>query len=155
MLAIRAFREGDEAALLRVHCSAIRTIAARDYTPEQIDAWAPEDADLAAWAERMRRNRPFVAVLDEDIVGYADVQADGHIDHFFVSGEHPRRRIGTRLMACLHEEAARRGLAELHADVSATAEPFFARHGFAVVRRQQPVRRGVTLHNALMRKRLG
>ncbi|KAA8701490.1 GNAT family N-acetyltransferase [Pseudomonas cannabina] len=40
---------------------------------------------------------PFVAVLDDHIVGYADVQASGYIDHFFVSGFHARQGIGQRL----------------------------------------------------------
>lgn len=151
-LAIRAFREGDEPALLAVHRSAIREIAARDYTPAQIAAWAPDEVDWAAWQARMHHNRPFVAWLGDAVVGYADLQPDGLIDHFFVSGAHPRQGIGARLMAHLHEEAARRGLASLHADVSATAEPFFAHWGFVVQQRQQPVRRGVTLHNAHMRK---
>src|SRR3546814_6868699 len=44
------------------------------------------------------------------------------------------------------------GLAELTSNVSKTAEPFFALHGFQVVERRFPVRRGVTLQNALMHK---
>ncbi|WP_369825877.1 hypothetical protein [Achromobacter sp. HZ34] len=47
---IRRFRLGDEPALFQVFHSAIHLIAARDYTPEQIEAWAPD----AGW----RRDRP-------------------------------------------------------------------------------------------------
>ncbi|MDM0069661.1 GNAT family N-acetyltransferase [Variovorax sp. J31P207] len=151
---IRRFRLGDEAALFRVYFTAIHEIASGDYSPEQLDAWAPADLDPALWASRVQGIQPFVALLGDEIVGYADVQHDGYIDHFFVSGAHPRQGIGTRLMARIHEEARLLGLSELTSDVSMTAEPFFALHGFKVVERRFPVRRGVTLQNALMRKAL-
>ncbi|ALM82587.1 GNAT family N-acetyltransferase [Bordetella sp. N] len=192
---IRRFRLGDEPALFQIFHSAIHLIAARDYTPEQIAAWAPADLDQELWRERMRGIRPFIAEIDGSpsagglleqllaggqadhdgqaglthaptsastsasvrepiIVGYADVQESGYIDHFFVSGHHPRQGIGNALMARLHEEAARLELPELSSDVSRSAQPFFAHHGFDIIEQRHPVRRGIVIPNALMRKRL-
>lgn len=151
---IRRFIEGEETSLFRVFFSAVHQVASRDYTPEQVAAWAPEDSDMSAWAERMRTIRPFVVTIDDVAVGYADVQPNGYITHFFVSGEHPRKGVGTLLMDRIHEEAGHLRLERLSADVSQTAEPFFTSYGFHVVERRHPVRRGVTLHNALMRKSL-
>lgn len=149
---IRLFRWGDEAALFRVYFSAIHDVASRDYTAEQVEAWAPADLDMDLWRRRMRGIRPFVAEIDHQVVGYADVQANGYIDHFFVSGAHQRQGIAAALMARVHDQARALGLTELTSDVSKTAEPFFARYGFAAVERRFPVLRGVTLENALMRK---
>jgi hypothetical protein len=42
---VRKFRVGDEAALFRVYYSAIHQVASRDYSPVQIEAWAPADLD--------------------------------------------------------------------------------------------------------------
>ena len=151
---IRQFRIGDEIALFQVFYSAIHEVASRDYTVDQIEAWAPADLDQAPWAEHLRNLRPFVAEVDGKIVGYADIQPNGYIDHFFVSGAHPRQGIGTLLMNQIHEEARFLGIDELTSDVSMTAEPFFELHGFHVVRRGFPIRRGVTLQNALMQKNL-
>lgn len=151
---VRRFRLGDEAALFRVYFSAIHEVAARDYSPEQVEAWAPADLDADLWTSRVRGIRPFVVEHGGEIVGYADVQPGGYIDHFFVSGAHPRQGIGTKLMARIHEEAKSLGLTELTSDVSKTAESFFALHGFRVIERRFPVLRGVTLQNALMRKEL-
>ncbi len=149
---IRRFDCGDEVALFRVHFTAIHDIASRDYSPEQIEAWAPTDTDMVMWADRMHTLRPFVAELDGEIVGYADLQPHGLIDHFYVSGRHPRRGIGKRLMVRIHEEAQALGLMRLTSHVSRTAEPLFTLHGFRVIERAFPVRRGVTLENALMQK---
>jgi putative acetyltransferase len=132
----------------------VHVTAARDYTPEQLAAWAPAEADLAAWAQRMWDIDPFVVEIGGVIAGYADVQATGDIDHFFVSADFPRRGVGRCLMDRIHEEAARLALPVLTSHVSRTAQPFFAHFGFEVIEQRQPVRHGVTIPNALMRKTL-
>ena len=102
----------------------------------------------------MRELRPFIVEVDGEIAGYADVQLNGYIDHFFVSGTYPRQGVGTLLMNTIHEKARQLGVYELTSNVSKAAEAFFLRHGFHVVERGFPVRRGVVLQNALMRKKL-
>lgn len=149
---IRRFRIGDEIALFRVFYSAIHDTASRDYTQEQVDAWAPADLDRKLWAEHLQDLRPFVAEIDGEIVGYADIQPNGYIDHFFVSGTHPRQGIGSLLMKRIHEEAKSLDIVELTSNVSKTAEAFFVSHGFHVVQRRIPVCRGVMLQNAFMQK---
>ncbi|MBP6280060.1 MAG: GNAT family N-acetyltransferase [Rhodocyclaceae bacterium] len=149
---IRRFGIGDELALHRVFFSAIHDIAVHDYTPEQIDAWAPANIDAEKWADRMRGINPFVAEMDGEIVGYADVQSSGLIDHFFVSGAHPRRGVGRMLMAAIHMEAERLHLTELVSEVSRTAQGFFAHFGFHIVAQQSKVIRGVVVPNARMQK---
>ena len=151
---IRRYRVGEEGALFEVYYSAIHLVARRDYSPEQIQAWAPRDLDQGLWATRIRGINPFVAELAGEPVGYADIQADGYIDHFFVSGHHGRRGIGTALMNHLLDEARAASLTELRSDVSRTAQPFFERFGFTVVEERQPELRGVVIPNALMRLRV-
>jgi putative acetyltransferase len=129
-------------------------MASRDYTAQQINAWAPPELDPALWRQRMRNIKPFVAQQGSAILGYADLQSTGYIDHFFVSGHRPRQGIGSLLMKRLHEEAAMMGLRELSSDVSRTAQPFFERHGFRVLVQRAPVRCGVTIPNARMHKAL-
>jgi len=154
-VAIQGFREGDAPALRAVFASAIHGTASAYYTPEQCDAWAPADYDAEAWARRMRGLAPFVAEEEGRIVGYADVQDDGYIDHFFVAAEAGGRGVGSALMRRIHEVAAARGLTVLHAAVSLAAQPFFAHRGFAIEEEREVEVRGVTLRNARMRKDLG
>ena len=151
---IRRFSNGDEISLFSVFLSSVHTLASHYYTQEQIDAWAPTDIDPEQWANHMKELRPFVVEVDGEIAGYADLQPNGYIDHFFVSGTYPRQGVGTLLMNRIHEEARQRGIGELTSNVSKAAEAFFLRHGFHVVERGFPACRGVTLQNALMRKNL-
>ncbi|GED22956.1 GNAT family N-acetyltransferase [Halomonas halmophila] len=149
---IRRFRTGEERELFEVFHSAIHLVASRDYTPAQINAWAPGSLDQELWARKMRDIKPFVAEIGETIVGYADVQPSGYIDHFFVSGLHSSQGVGTLLMLSLHSEAISLGLTELTSDVSLTAQPFFEKFGFCIIERRAPELRGVVVPNALMRK---
>lgn len=83
---IRRFRNGDEIALFNVFYSSVHTVALHYYTHEQIDARAPAEIDHEQWANHMRELSPIVVELDGEIAGYADLQPNGYIDHFYVSG---------------------------------------------------------------------
>ncbi|MGM3277769.1 GNAT family N-acetyltransferase [Ralstonia sp. 24A2] len=152
---IRAFHPGDEPLLRAVFYSAVHGLAAARYRREQLEAWAPTDYDVVAWADHIRRNQPFVAEIGGQPAGYTDLQADGYIDHFFVSAAHARQGIGQQLMDHILGLATQRGLSRMHSHVSLSAEPFFARNGFAVIARQTVTVRGVPLANALMVRMLG
>ncbi len=153
-LQIRAFEAGDEPALFEVYWSAIHRVAAKDYSPEQIQAWAPRNLPPAIWRSRMQAIQPWIAIRGGLPVGYADLQASGYIDHFFVSGDCPRQGIGAALMNWLLQQAEQAGIALLSSNVSLTAQPFFTRHGFHVVEQRLPVLRGVQLPNALMHRHM-
>jgi len=149
---IRRFNFSEDRALFKVYYSAIHLAASRDYTPEQIKAWAPADLDKDLWAAKMLDINPFVAEVNGEVVGYADVQPSGYIDHFFVSGYHQREGVGKLLMSAIHDEAASLGLTELTSDVSRTAQPFFQKFGFSIIEQRSPEVRGVVIPNALVRK---
>jgi putative acetyltransferase len=153
-LSIRRYEPGEESALFNVYYSAIHLVASRDYEPEQIQAWAPKDIDNTYWEKRIRSINPFVAELNGELVGYADLQANGYIDHFFVSGHHGRCGVGRSLMKHILDEAKVAGLPELTSDVSRTAQPFYESFGFVVVEHRQPEIRGVVIPNAFMRLRI-
>lgn len=151
---IRRYQPGEEVALFDIYFTAIHLVASHDYTAEQIQAWAPRDLDVALWKNKMCEINPFVAELNGELVGYADVQSNGYIDHFFVSGKHPRQGIGSLLMTRILAQAISVGIPSLTSHVSRTAQPFFARFGFMVVEQRSPEVRGVVIPNALMSRNL-
>lgn len=154
---IRPYVPGEELLLLEVFQSSVRGLASRDYTPGQIEAWAPADIDAdyrMRWVARIQANRPWVVEVDDRLAGYADLQPSGHIDQFFVAAEFAGRGVGGALMRHLHDIARSQGMTELSAHVSLTAQPFFAHAGFSLESEQYPVVRGVALRNAVMRKAL-
>lgn len=153
---IRNFRPGDEAALRAVFHASVHALASQHYTPAQCDAWAPQQHDAAAWADRMLANQPFIAQVDGSgaLAGFADLQPTGYIDMFFVAPAFAGQGVARALMEHLHGQARRRGIMRLWAHVSLTAEPFFAAQGFSVQERREVERAGVVLRNAHMEKNL-
>lgn len=147
---IREFVASDAAQLRGVFVSSVHTLASGFYTVEQLEAWAPATYDESDWACKLATMRPFVAVADDQPVGYADLQDSGYIDHFFVSARFSARGVGSALMQRIHDAAVARSIWRLSADVSRSAEAFFLRHGFRLDYRQTTVRRGVSFENARM-----
>jgi putative acetyltransferase len=154
---IRPYVIGEEMTLLAIFQSSVHGLAARDYTPEQIDAWSPRDFNedmRVQWTARIHANRPWVAEVGGTPAGFADLQPTGYIDQFFVAASFAGKGVGTALMAHLEKAASEQGIKRMFADVSLTAQPFFARHGFKIEEERLPVVGGVALRNALMSKAL-
>lgn len=149
---VRRFRIGDEEALRQLFFETIRYVNRRDYSDEQVRAWATDEYDAARWAARIRDLNPFVCEIGSRIAGYADLQPSGYIDHFFVSRHHQRQGVGSALFRRIEEESRTLQLDELHADVSITARPFFEHYGFEVVRSQEITIGDVALTNFRMRR---
>ncbi len=154
MISIRRYRPGEELELRRLFHDTVRNVCSADYTPEQVQAWAPDEYDEQAWQDRIAQNNPYVCIEGERIVGFADLQSSGYIDHFFVQYDRQGCGIGSRLMSVIEAEAAERGIHELTANVSITAEPFFAARGFEVVAPQEVSIGAVVFRNFRMKKRL-
>lgn len=151
---IRHYRPGEENAIWSVYFDATRESIARDYHPDLIERWAPLNKDMKAWTERLAQKNPFIAKLDGQIVGMAEIERDGFIDYFYV---HPRwqgRGIGKALLATCEMEAMKVGLKTIFADVSVTARSFFLSQGFIIIEAKSNVVLGHPAPNFRMQKTL-
>lgn len=151
---IRKFQKGDEAAIWQIKYNTIRMVNVRDYSEEQVKAWAPDIYNVKEWAKRIKEMDPYVAEIDGIIVGYADVQNDGYVDHFFCHFEYQGQGVGTALMQTLFDDALSKGTSRLYSHVSITAKPFFEHFGFVVVKKQSVEVRGQVLTNFIMENNL-
>lgn len=151
MISIRNFGISDVDELWLLFYNTVRTINIQDYSLAQVKAWASDTIEPSAWQSRLIANKPFVALINNTIVGYADLQQDGLIDHFFVHHAFQRHGIGNALMQHIFKVAHERGLSSVHANVSKTAKPFFERYGFIVIQKQTVQLRNEQFTNFLMR----
>ncbi len=153
---IRRYRPGDEHALADVFFRSVRGVGPADYTAAQVEAWAPARPDPAGYVDRATDGRALlVAVTAEDrIVGYADLQDSGHVDHLYCLPDHVGQGIGALLYAAIEDEARSRGIDRLFVEASEAARRLFERRGFRLVERRRVVRHGVELHQYRMEKQL-
>jgi putative acetyltransferase len=152
---IRKYQPGDAAELWRLFFDTVHNVNIRDYTEEQVRAWAPEKIDEHLWRARIETMQPYVCVADEVVVGYAGLLPTGYIDHFYVHHQWQGREVGKMLYAAIETDALKQNFDELTADVSITARPFFTARGFSVVAQQEVMRGTTVLTNFKMVKRLG
>jgi putative acetyltransferase len=153
-IVVRGFRDSDALALHEIFFSSIHQLTMGEYDEAQRNAWAPEEFDVHSWMIRISAIQPFIAMIDESIAGYADVQHNGYIDHFFVSPLFARRGVGRALMQTIETRATELNMRELFSEVSDTAQPFFAKCGFKLEKQNRFELRGVSMTNATMRKAL-
>lgn len=152
MIHIRRYQAGDEIELRKIFFHTIRNINIKDYSKEQVTAWAPDEFDATQWQERVSAINPFIATIDHHIVGYADIQPDGHIDHFFCHWQHQGQGVGKTLMQTILSQAKHNNINRLYSHASITAKPFFEHFGFTMVKQQSVEIRGQILTNFVMEK---
>ena len=153
---IRTFRDDDAPALAEIFHAAVHGIAARHYTSAQVRAWSPAPADPARFAARGRDGRTLLVAADakDRPIAYGDVEADGHIDHFYCAPDHAGTGVAGALYQALEAAARERGIARLFVEASEPARRFFLKHGFAELHRRDFAIGGVAIHNYAMEKRL-
>lgn len=148
---IRRYQKGEEDKLYDIFSTSIKMNAKEYYTSEQLDAWAPVEIDIIKWKERIMGINPYVVIDDDEIIGYADLQSNGYIDHFFIKGGYANKGVGRFLMKHLISKANEEQIEVLFADVSLAAQEFFEKFGFKIIERKKVNIRGIKLENALMK----
>ena len=148
-MVLRAYRSADCPALAELFYQTVPQVNIRDYTQEQVDAWATGQVDLERWDRELREHRTVVAWEDGLIVGFGDMDKTGYLDRLFVHKDFQGRGIATAICDALEGESA---APRLWVQASLTARPFFEGRGYRVVKAQQVERRGVLLPNFVMEK---
>jgi N-acetylglutamate synthase-like GNAT family acetyltransferase len=151
---IRAYQNADTFTLWQLFYDTIHTVNCNDYTEAQIEAWAPNNFALAQWIKKFSTQLTYVAEIDNLIVGFAQLEASGYIDCFYVHKDFQGQGIGSKLMQKIELKAKSLEIKQLFSEVSITALPFFTRHNFTVVQQQQVERRGQKLTNYRMFKNI-
>ncbi len=154
MPVVRDYEHDDAGPVCRLFYETVRTVNLGDYSPEQVRAWAPEPPDPAAWHERMSGRHTLVAEKGGEVLGFAELEESGHLDMLYCRADAVGRGVGSLLYAAVEERARGLGLGRISTEASITARPFFARRGFAVLRRNTVWRQGTALTNFSMEKAL-
>lgn len=145
---IREYQPSDCKELAQLFYNTVHTVNAKDYSKEQLDVWATGQVDLKAWNQSFQEHFSIVAVDDNTIVGFGDIDKTGYLDRLYVHLGYQRKGIATAL--CNRLEVAVQENIVTHASI--TARPFFEKRGYKVVKEQQVERQGIFLTNFVMIK---
>jgi putative acetyltransferase len=151
---IRLFEKQDAEKLARLFHETVREINIRDYSRNQVEAWAPDNIYFREW-EKICSNR-FTYVADDEgvIAGFGELELNGHIDCFYCHKNYQGCGVGRQIYQAIEVKALDLGISRLVTEASITAKPFFQRMGFSIVKEQKITCRGEIFINYVMEKSL-
>lgn len=149
---IRKYKSTDYKEIADLFYETIHSVCVNDYSKEELEAWAPTPIDYKKWRKRLDEKKPFLAVVDNKIVGFAEIENDGHIDCFYVHKDYQGQGVGALIFNHIHTIG--KNYEKLYAEVSITAKPFFLKHGFKVIKENIVHINNQKLTNFIMEKQL-
>jgi len=153
-LRVRPYASVDLDALIALFRGSVRIVTRRDYTLEQVFAWAPDATDRERWAVRLAASSTWVAAFRERPAGFISLEPDRHLDMLYVDPDFQSRGVAGRHLHRLEASAEARGLARVFTEASITARPFFEHRGFRMVEAQTVTRRRQQLTNYRMERQI-
>ena len=139
--------------IVELFINTVHNINKKDYTKEQLNAWANPKYDLKTWKKRFKKSKPHLCIFEDEVVGFYEYY-DGYIDCFYVHFKYQNCGVGKLLLTDVLELAKNENIDKIKVDVSITAKPFFEKFGFKEVRENLVKRNNVELINFSMEKDL-
>lgn len=147
----RSYIPTDCRHLAELFYQTVHTINARDYTLEQLNVWADGHVDLEAWNRSFLEHHTIVAIEEDNIVGFGDIDESGYLDRLYVHKDYQHKGIGTAICDRLEHLS---GVDQVITHASITAKFFFIQRGYKVINEQQIIRKGIALTNYVMDKKI-
>lgn len=136
-------------ATARLFYDTVHSINAKDYTKEQLNAWADGKLNLDEWNKSFLEHYSLVAIIDGEIAGFGDIDKTGYLDRLYVHKNYQHQGIATAI--CNHLEW-NCNAEKFITQASITARPFFEKRGYTVIKEQKVERQGTLLTNYIMEK---
>ncbi len=149
---IRDYQTDDTQQIMALFYGTVHEINIRDYSKEQVDAWAPKELNYEEWERRLSSRITQVVEEDGMIIGFAELEPEGQIGCFYSHKDFIGQGMGTLLFKAVEARARKLGAIKLFAEVSITALPFFEKRGFQIIKEQEVVMHGISMKNYVMEK---
>lgn len=149
---IRKYRPEDCNEVFELFYNTVHTVNLKDYSREQVDAWAPGDVDARQWGKSRLRHYSIVAEQDGVITGFGDIDDGGYLSMLYVHKDHQGIGVATAILDELEKYAKDKNAKEITTHASITSRPVFEKRGYAVVSEQTVERKGQRLTNYHMTK---
>ncbi|MFB6143448.1 MAG: GNAT family N-acetyltransferase [Halorientalis sp.] len=124
---------GDAGEILDIKRAAIEELEHWQYSPEQVEVWAPKDSYVDTFEEAIADDRFVVHVAERDgaILGYGALTVpDERIDAVYVHPDHHGEGLATALVKQLELSARFQGIEELDIVAARNAVPFYQSVGY-------------------------
>jgi len=144
---LRKYKPSDCKILAELFYNTVHIINAKDYSEEQINAWANGNIDLSKWNNSFLEHYTIVVEIDGIIVGFGDIDKTGYLDRLYIHHNFQHKRIATAICNELEKSV---DTSKIITHASITAKGFFEQRGYKVITKQQLERQGIFLTNYVM-----
>ena len=127
---LRPLLPADGPHLAELFRESVETLAEDFYDEDQLAAWAARAEDETAFAAKLAGALTIVALVEQEIAGFASLEKNQTIDMLYVHPDFARQGVGSTLTDALEKLAAARGTSMLDVEASDAARDFFAKRGF-------------------------
>lgn len=148
---IRRYKSSDLEQIARLFYETVHAINIKDYTEQQVNVWATGNINLKDWDSSFLRHLTYVAVENDLIIGFGDIDETGYLDRLYVHKDFQGRGVATAICNRLENEI-KTNCITVHASI--TAHLFFEKRGFQTINLQKVERQSVFLMNYIMIKNL-
>lgn len=127
---IRRLLDDEYEDVVKLITDTVHTVCSKDYTDEELDAWAPENFNIRKFRDNLSPCLNLVAFEKGKLVGFISMERNGYINRLYTHKDYLRRGIATALYKRAEEWAKEKGICEISLDSSKTAEGFYLKMGF-------------------------
>lgn len=96
-MTVRQYEPEDCAEIAELFYNTVHTVNAKDYTKEQLDAWATGKPKLEQWNRSLLEHYSLVAMENGVIIGFGDIDETGYLDRLFVHRDYQGEGVATAL----------------------------------------------------------
>jgi putative acetyltransferase len=153
-IVIKEAEADDFEALKNLFIDTVHTINAKDYTKEQILAWAPNSLTASEFKEKLKDSYLFKAEKKRCIVGFINLLPSGLIGYLYVDKNFINKKIATMLLKKAEQKAKDLVLTQISLEASITSYPFFKKRGFVEEIKQMKLHNGFYFQNYRMTKKI-
>ncbi|MEL0629591.1 GNAT family N-acetyltransferase [Psychromonas aquatilis] len=129
---------------------AVHAVDSSIYSVPQKNAWAPKPINYKQWRERLAIKKPFVIFDNQLVIGFIELEEDGHIDCLYVHPQYQGLGVATQLVTYVIAQAKNRGLTALYVEASIVAKSLFEQCYFTVTKQNTIIRNDISLINFSM-----
>ena len=127
---IRRLLDDEYEDVVKLIRETVHTVCTKDYTREELDAWAPENFDVRKFRTNLSPCFNIVAFEKGKLVGFLSMERSGYINRLYTHKDYLKKGIATALYNQAELWAKEHKITQISLDSSKTAEGFYLKMGF-------------------------
>ncbi len=148
LMEIKLYNESYKEEVYDLFFETVINVNIKDYNKKQVDVWA-NNSSVEKLNKSLLQNISVVCIFENKVIGFGDITINGYLDRLYVHKDFLNKGVGTLICDYLESKVNCKKI-EVHASI--TANPFFRKRGYIVVKEQKVYLQNIELINYCLEK---